>query len=66
MNETRRLTDREHKQGYYVLACGCHAHVMRAELARIVPLDAIEECGGLPGVVRLDRLQEAIETDSER
>jgi hypothetical protein len=34
---------------------------MRAELAGLVPLDAIEECSGLFGVVRLERLREAIE-----
>lgn len=57
--EARRLTPQELKQGWYAMACGCHAHVFRADLAVRIPVEAIEycpivDCGGLVpiGVVR--------------
>ena len=38
------MTAEEHKQGWYVLACGCHAYVWEVELLRKLPSDACELC----------------------
>lgn len=54
------VTAQEHKQGWLVMSCGCHAYIWRATLLRVVPAEAIEYCPIARGSgVRLDALPTA-------
>lgn len=57
-NEVKYITRDDIKHGYYVLACGCHAFVFRAELAERIDPAMVECCGGMSSVVRLSHIEE--------
>jgi len=49
----RTMTAEERERGWYILECGCHAHVMRAEVLKQLPVDCFQFCpkagvGGVP------------------
>ena len=60
MSQVRTLTRDEYNKGYYVLACGCHAHVFTNRLVPLIDVAMIEECNGITGVVRLSHMEEIV------
>ncbi len=60
LSEARRMSFEEHEQGWFALACGCHAFVWRYEVAKTIPLGTYEYCDkcGLQGV-KIEMLEKA-------